>query len=61
MMTRRQRRAAARNRSQAETIIGRYARRWNVESVIAEAVKFLHLNSLTSPSLVKVHFDVVRR
>jgi DNA-binding transcriptional ArsR family regulator len=46
-------------RSEAETIIGRYARRWNVENVIAEAVKFFHLNSLSSPILVKVHFDVV--
>ena len=46
-------------RSPVETVIGRYARRWNVENVIAEAVKFFHLNSLSSPILVKVHFDVV--
>ncbi len=36
-----------------------YARRWRVENVIAEAVKFFHLNALSSPILVKVHFDVV--
>lgn len=42
-----------------ELIIGRYARRWNVENVIAEAVKFFHLNALSSPILVKVHFDVL--
>jgi DNA-binding transcriptional ArsR family regulator len=42
-----------------EVLIGRYARRWNVENVIAEAVKFFHLNALSSPILVKVHFDVV--
>jgi hypothetical protein len=42
-----------------EVIISRYARRWNVENTIAEAVKFFHLNALSSPILVKVHFDVV--
>jgi len=46
-------------RSPVEVIIGRYARRWNVENTIAEAVKFFHLNALSSPILVKVHFDVV--
>jgi transposase len=46
-------------RTPVETIISRYARRWNVENTIAEAVKFFHLNSLSSPILVKVHFDVV--
>ena len=30
-----------------------------VENGIAEAVKFFHLNALSSPILVKVHFDVV--
>jgi hypothetical protein len=46
-------------RAAIEMIIGRYARRWNVENTIAEAVKFFHLNALSSPILVKVHFDVV--
>lgn len=46
-------------RTAVEVIISRYARRWNVENVIAEAVKFFHLNALSSPILVKVHFDVV--
>ncbi len=39
-------------------IVGNYARRWRVENGIAEAVKFFHLNSLSSPILIKVHFDV---
>jgi hypothetical protein len=30
-----------------------------VENGIAEAVKFFHLNALSSPILMKVHFDVV--
>lgn len=43
----------------AELIVGNYARRWRVENGIAEAVKFFHLNSLSSPILIKVHFDIV--
>jgi len=39
--------------------VGNYARRWRIENGIAEAVKFFHLNSLSSPILTKVHFDVV--
>jgi hypothetical protein len=41
-----------------ELLVGDYARRWRVENGIAEAVKFFHLNSLSSPILVEVHFDV---
>jgi hypothetical protein len=41
-----------------ELLVGDYARRWRVENGIAEAVKFFHLNSLSSPILVKIHFDV---
>jgi hypothetical protein len=44
--------------SDLESIIGHYARRWRVETGIAEAVKFFHLNSMSSPILTKVHFDV---
>ena len=43
----------------AAVIVGRYAERWRVENSIAEAVKFFHLNALSSPILVKVHLDVV--
>ena len=43
----------------AELLVGNYARRWRVENVISEAVKFFNLNSLSSPILVKVHFDVI--
>ena len=42
-----------------EMVVGNYARRWRVENGIAEAVKFFHLNALSSPILIKVHFDVV--
>jgi transposase len=42
-----------------ETMAGNYSRRWRVENGIAEAVKFFNLNALSSPILIKVHFDVV--
>jgi transposase len=42
-----------------ELLVGNYARRWRVENVIAEAVKFFNLNALSSPILVKIHFDVI--
>lgn len=41
-----------------DLVVGNYARRWRVENGIAEAVKFFHLNSLSSPIMVKIHFDV---
>jgi hypothetical protein len=41
-----------------ELVVGTYARRWRVENAIAEAVKFFHLNAMSSPILVKVAFDV---
>jgi transposase len=42
-----------------DLLVGNYARRWRIENGIAEAVKFFHLNALSSPILVKVHFDVL--
>lgn len=41
-----------------ELLVGNYARRWRVENGIAEAVKFFHMNALSSPILIKIHFDV---
>ena len=45
--------------SPIEVLVSRYAQRWNIENGIAEAVKFFSLNALSSPILVKIHFDVV--
>ena len=42
-----------------ERIVGDYARRWRVENVISEAVKFFNLNALSSPILTKVHVGVI--
>ena len=44
--------------SPVELLVGNYARRWRVENSIAEAVKFFHLNALSSPILIKIHFDL---
>lgn len=44
--------------SPVELLVSNYARRWRVENGIAEAVKFFHLNALSSPILTKIHFDV---
>jgi hypothetical protein len=41
-----------------DLLVGTYARRWRVENGIGEAVKFFHLNALSSSILTKVHFDV---
>ena len=45
--------------SPLELLVANYARRWRVENGIAEAVKFFHLHALSSPILIKVHFDVL--
>ena len=45
--------------SPLELLVANYARRWRVENAIAEAVKFFHLNALSSPILIKIHFDVL--
>ena len=45
--------------SPLELIVSNYSRRWRVENAIAEAVKFFNLNALSSPILIKVHFDVI--
>ena len=44
--------------AEVESLVSDYARRWRVENGIAEAVKFFHLNAMSSPILTKVHFDI---
>lgn len=41
-----------------ENVVARYAKRWNIENSIDEAIQFFHLNALSSPILIKIHFDV---
>lgn len=46
-------------KSAAKDIVRSYAKRWRVENSIEEAISFFHLNALSSPILIKVHFDVL--
>jgi len=45
--------------SPAEVVVSDYSCRWHIETGISEAVKFFHINALSSPILLKVQFDMV--
>ena len=36
-----------------------YAKRWHVEQKIAELVSFFNLNALSSPLMIRIHFDII--
>ncbi len=36
-----------------------YAKRWRVENKIAEGVAFFNLNALSSPLMIRIHFDIL--
>lgn len=36
-----------------------YARRWRIENKFAELVDFFNLNSVSSPLMVRIHFDIL--
>ncbi len=36
-----------------------YARRWRIENKLAELVKFFNINSLSSPIMIRIHFDLL--
>ena len=36
-----------------------YARRWRIENKLAELVKFFNLNTLSSPVMARIHFDLL--
>lgn len=40
-------------------IIEVYAKRWHVENKLAELVSFFNLNALSSPIMIRIHFDVL--
>ena len=42
-----------------EDIVTYYARRWRIENKISDLVKFFSLNALSSPIMIRIHFDVV--
>ena len=36
-----------------------YAKRWHIENKLAELVKFFNLNALSSPIMIRIHFDLL--
>lgn len=42
-----------------EKVVEVYAKRWRVENKIAELVAFFNLNSLSSPIMIRIHFDII--
>lgn len=36
-----------------------YAKRWHIENKIAELVSFFNLNALSSPLMIRIHFDLL--
>jgi transposase len=42
-----------------KTILEVYAKRWRVENKLAELVSFFNLNALSSPLMVRIHFDML--
>jgi hypothetical protein len=36
-----------------------YAKRWRVENKLAEMVAFFNLNALSSPIMIRIHFDIL--
>jgi len=43
----------------AQVIIEHYAKRWRVENSIEKVIAFFNLNALSSPILIRIHFDVL--
>ena len=40
-------------------ILAVYAKRWRVENKLAELVAFFNLNALSSPIMIRIHFDIL--
>jgi hypothetical protein len=40
-------------------VLAVYARRWRIENKLAELVDFFNINALSSPIMVRIHFDLL--
>jgi transposase len=40
-------------------IVTVYAKRWRIENKISELVAFFNLNALSSPVMIRIHFDII--
>jgi len=41
------------------SIVEVYAKRWRVENKLAELVSFFNMNALSSPLMIRIHFDIL--
>ncbi len=41
------------------TVLEVYAKRWHIENKLAELVSFFNLNALSSPLMIRIHFDIL--
>lgn len=42
-----------------ESVLEVYAKRWRVENKISELVAFFNMNALSSPLMIRIHFDIL--
>jgi transposase len=42
-----------------KTVLEVYAKRWRVENKLSEMVSFFNLNALSSPLMIRIHFDIL--
>ena len=47
------------NELSMKEILEVYAKRWHVENKLGELVAFFNLNALSSPIMIRIHFDIV--
>lgn len=47
------------NELKIEEVLMVYAKRWHVENKFAELVSFFNLNALSSPLMIRIHFDII--
>jgi hypothetical protein len=47
------------NNLSMKDILEVYAKRWRVENKLAELVTFFNLNALSSPIMIRIHFDIL--
>lgn len=43
----------------SKDILTVYAKRWHIENKLSELVDFFNLNSLSSPIMIRIHFDIL--
>jgi transposase len=42
-----------------EKLLETYAKRWRIENKLSELVAFFNLNALSSPVMIRIHFDIL--